>query len=129
MLTIELKLIQDAFKQISPKTPYKPTLTIIVCGKRHHARFWPADSAGATRNGNTKPGTVVDKGVTDVYNFDFYLQAHNGLQGHVRATHYTVVYDENGLSADTVQQGTHTASYLYARATKAVSNIEPDLPS
>ena len=43
----------------------------------------------------------------------------------MRATHYTVVYDENKLDADTVQQGTHTASYLYARATKAVSLAPP----
>jgi Piwi domain len=51
------------------------------------------------------------------------LQAHAGLQGTVKATHYTVVYDENTLSADDIQQGTHDASYLYARATKAVSLI------
>ena len=41
----------------------------------------------------------------------------------MKATHYTVVYDENNLSADDIQQGTHDASYLYARATKAVSLI------
>jgi len=41
----------------------------------------------------------------------------------VKATHYIVVYDENGLTADDIQQGTHSASYLYARATKAVSLI------
>ena len=34
-----------------------------------------------------------------------------------------MVYDENKLTADDIQQGTHTASYLYARATKAVSLI------
>jgi len=33
------------------------------------------------------------------------------------------VYDENNLQADELQQGTHDASYLYARATKAVSLI------
>lgn len=33
------------------------------------------------------------------------------------------MYDENRLSADVIQQGTHTASYLYARATKAVSLV------
>ena len=52
-------------------------------------------------------------------------QAHNGLQGQVRPTHYTVVYDENRHTADAMQQGTHTASYLYARATKAVSLVPP----
>jgi eukaryotic translation initiation factor 2C len=57
------------------------------------------------------------------FDFDFYLQAHAGLIGSVKATHYTVVYDENALTADDIQQGTHDASYLYARATKAVSLI------
>jgi len=57
------------------------------------------------------------------FDFDFYLQAHAGVQGTVKSTHYTVVYDENDLSADDLQQGTHDASYLYARATKAVSLI------
>jgi hypothetical protein len=55
------------------------------------------------------------------YEFDFYLQAHAGLKGTVRPTHYTVVYDENSLGADEIQQGTNAASYLYGRATKAVS--------
>ncbi|KAG1837574.1 ribonuclease H-like domain-containing protein [Suillus subalutaceus] len=89
-----------------------PLLTIIICGKRHHAKFWPTDSQFADRNG-----------ITAVFDFDFYLQAHAGLQGHVKATHYTVVYDENRLGANELQQGTHTASYLYARATKAVSLV------
>lgn len=95
----------------------------MICGKRHHARFYPTKDADASKNGNTLPGTVVDKGITSVYNFDFYLQAHSGLQGQVRPTHYTIIYDENKLDADTIQQGTHTASYLYVRATKAVSLV------
>lgn len=138
----------DAFKRVSPKgdsqgKPYRPRLTIIICGKRHHVRNWPPDTLG-DKNGNTRPGTVVDKGITAVYvslyrpfkrqlmhvlfvsfDFDFYLQAHAGLQGHVKPTHYTVVYDESKLGADEVQQGINTASYLYARATKAVSLVPP----
>jgi len=100
-------------------------LSIVVCGKRHHARFFPTDSKHADRNGNTRPGTVVDKGVTSVLDFDFYLQAHAGLQGSVKSTHYVVLYDESALTADDVQQGVHTASYLYARATQAVSLVPP----
>lgn len=34
-----------------------------------------------------------------------------------------MIYDENKLGADEVQQGIHTSSYLYARATKAVSLV------
>jgi hypothetical protein len=55
-------------------------------------------------------------------------QAHKGLQGTVRSTHYTVIYDENKLPVDTLQQGTHTASYSYARATKAVRSARPRHP-
>lgn len=36
-----------------------------------------------------------------------------------------VVYDENELDADTIQNETHKASYMYARATKAVSIVPP----
>ena len=35
------------------------------------------------------------------------------------------MYDENNMGADELQQGTHTASYLYGRATKAVSLVPP----
>ncbi|KAI0248543.1 Piwi-domain-containing protein [Lactifluus subvellereus] len=122
----ELPQIFEAFKRIDPKNPrYHPTLTIFICGKRHNARFFPTSSEFADRNGNTRPGTVVDKGVTSMLDFDFYLQAHAGLQGTVKPTHYVVIYDESSLTADAAQQGVHTASYLYARATKAVSLVPP----
>jgi len=124
VLREELPLMRKAFDKVYG-TGKKPTLTITICGKRHHARFYPMKNEEASKNGNTKPGTVVDKGVTDVFRFDYYLQAHNGLQGTVRPTHYSVIYDENKLQADEIQQGTHTASYHYVRATKAVSLIPP----
>ncbi|KDQ09564.1 hypothetical protein BOTBODRAFT_117083 [Botryobasidium botryosum FD-172 SS1] len=128
VLEKELPQILSAFRQFDTRSrggPYRPTLSIIICGKRHHARFNATATDHMSRNGNTPPGTVVDQGITDIYNNDFYLQAHDGLQGHVRATHYTVVYDENKLTADTIQTGTNSASYMYARATKAVSLIPP----
>ncbi|KAI0797593.1 Piwi-domain-containing protein [Abortiporus biennis] len=124
VIQYELPQFFAAFSKFKQST-YKPKLTIIVCGKRHNTRQWATDTQHMSRNGNTLPGTVVDQGITDVYNFDFYLQAHNGLQGHVKPTHYTVVYDENYLDADTIQCGTNATSYLYARATKAVSLCPP----
>ncbi|KAF8843201.1 Piwi-domain-containing protein [Paxillus ammoniavirescens] len=130
VLEQELPKMLDAFKRVAPKggpqgKPYRPLLTIVICGKRHHAREWPTTAQLADKKGNTRPGTVCDQGITSVFDFDFYLQAHAGLQGHVKPTHYTVVYDEGRLGADEVQQGIHTSSYLYARATKAVSLIPP----
>src|ERR1700684_913397 len=42
----ELPQILESFEKLNTKaksTPYKPKLTIIICGKRHHARFYPTD--------------------------------------------------------------------------------------
>ncbi|KAI0291922.1 Piwi domain-containing protein [Multifurca ochricompacta] len=126
VLKEELPQFFAAFQTVDAKnSKYHPTLSIIICGKRHHARFFATDSKHADKNGNTLAGTVVDKGVTSVLDFDFYLQAHAGLQGSVKSTHYVMLYDESALGPDDVQQGVHTASYLYARATKAVSLIPP----
>ena len=75
----ELSRIREALDKFNTKArggkPYKPTISIIVCGKRHHSRFPGTSPDVLMRNGNTVPGVVVDKGVTDIYNFDFYLQA------------------------------------------------------
>ena len=53
---------------------YRPKLSIIVCGKRHNTRFYPTQGRDAARDGNPLPGTVVDRGVTPAYDFDFFLQ-------------------------------------------------------
>ncbi|KAF9024374.1 Piwi-domain-containing protein [Hymenopellis radicata] len=119
----ELKKIKDATRSLNKNNDCNPAVTIIICGKRHHARFYPVSSANGDKNGNTQPGTIVDKGVTGVFDFDFYLQAHAGLKGTVKPTHYNVIYDENNMGADEIQVGTHDSSYMYARATKAVSLI------
>jgi len=126
VLADELPKIKRAFEHFgTARDPYAPTLTIIIAAKRHHTRFYPVDNNGADRTGNPKAGTVVDRGVTAIYDSDFFLQAHAGLQGTTKPTHYYPVYDENGLDANTIQILTNNISYLYARATKAVSLAPP----
>lgn len=70
----EMPEIKKAFRKFDKQQPYMPKLTIVVCGKRHHTRFFPTDPQNAAADGNPKPGTVVDRGVTAVYEFDFFLQ-------------------------------------------------------
>ncbi|KAJ7130276.1 argonaute-like protein [Mycena epipterygia] len=118
----EMPAIRAAFRRFPQ---YNPKLTIVICGKRHHTRFYPTEAANAANDGNPKAGTVVDRGVTAVYEFDFFLQAHGGLQGTTRPTHYYVVHDEIGFTADVLQQLTNSVSYMFARATKAVSLVSP----
>ncbi|KAL1748422.1 Piwi domain-containing protein [Schizophyllum fasciatum] len=122
----EMPEIKAAFKKFDTAAgPYNPKLTIVICGKRHHTRFYPTDSNGADGKGNPKAGTVVDRGVTAIYEFDFFLQAHGGLQGTTKPTHYYVVHDEMAFTADDLQTLTNNVSYMFARATKAVSLVSP----
>lgn len=123
----ELPLIRKACDSFStnPKTPYKPKISIVVCSKRHHTRMYPTSADLTDSKGNSAPGTVVDRGITSIGNLDFFLQAHVGLQGTARSAHYFMTFDEIGFSADTLQGLVHNMSYLFARATKAVSYVPP----
>ncbi|KAI0321511.1 argonaute-like protein [Amylostereum chailletii] len=122
----EVPQMREAFRKFDTKDgPYQPQLTVVVCAKRHHTRFYPTEPQHADRDGNPRPGTVVDRGVTSVYDFDFYLQAHGGLQGTTRPTHYYVICNEMNLRADDLQGLTNAVSYTFARATKAVSLVSP----
>jgi len=123
VLDVEVPQIFEACKKFQPG--YKPKLTVIVVGKRHHTRFYPAEQDAADRNFNCRPGTVVDRSVTAVYDFDFYLQAHAGLQGTVRPAHYYVIRDDIGFDANKLQALTHNICYLFGRATKGVSIVSP----
>lgn len=71
----ELPKMRKAIESFgSPSAPYEPKLSIVVCGKRHNTRFYPTRQEDAARDGNPLPGTVVDRGVTLAYEFDFFLQ-------------------------------------------------------
>ena len=65
----------------------RPSINIVVVGKRHHTRFYPTEENYADMKsrvkGNPPNGTVVDRGVTMEKGHDFFLQAHVALQGTV----------------------------------------------
>ena len=142
---MELPLIVEAFKAFSPGVPYRPRLTIIVCNKSRQVRFYPTEQDDATSDGNPLPGTVVDRGITAIYDFDFFLQctcttaplrlvrllmepvpAHgNRTQGTARPTHYYVIYDEIKFRANEIQGVTNALCYMFAPATQAVSMVAP----
>ncbi|ORY30401.1 Piwi domain-domain-containing protein [Naematelia encephala] len=102
---------------------YKPKITFVICAKRHHMRFFAVKPADCDRTGNLPPGTTVDTKVTHPFAFDYFQQAHSGLQGTAKPTHYIVVVDENGFTAEKMQNLTNALSYTYARATRSVSMV------
>lgn len=132
VLNQELPHFEDAFKELYGSKANWPKLAVIVVGKRHHTRFYATNEEDADYNPqrqrgslNTKPGTVVDRGVTGTTYHEFYLQAHQGLQGTARPAHYVVIKDDIGFNANSLEQITHHLCYLFGRAPKAVSYVPP----
>lgn len=83
--------MHKAFRKFDTTKPYRPKLTIVVCGKRHHTRFYPTQAENADKDGNPKPGTVVDRGVTAIYDFDFFLQGMSFVDLHNSCFHHTIL--------------------------------------
>ncbi|KXT11410.1 hypothetical protein AC579_9874 [Pseudocercospora musae] len=132
VLQNELPSFEKAFTQLYGSREKWPKMTIIIVGKRHHTRFYPTREQDADYNSqrqkgswNPLPGTVVDRGIADKILYEFWLQAHQGLQGTARPAHYVVIKDEIKFEADELQQFTHHLCYLFSRATKAVSICPP----
>lgn len=111
----------------------RPRITIVICGKRHNTRFYPTSNENSKTDNvsNPKNGTVVDRGITEPSSWEFFLQAHNALQGTARPCHYFVVHDEifaadgKPQAADKVETLTHNLCYMFGRATRAVSYCPP----
>lgn len=82
VLEKELPRMRAACKE-NKRYPGKeqPKISIIVSVKRHHTRFYPTAGDKTSRSGNIRAGTVVDRGVTQARYWDFYLAAHDCIQG------------------------------------------------
>ncbi|KAI0053586.1 argonaute-like protein [Auriscalpium vulgare] len=121
VLDKELPLLKKACERLG----INPQITMIVVGKRHHVRFFPASGQDADRSGNCPAGTVVDTKVVNPVEFDFYLQSHGGLLGTSRPAHYNVLYDENKFTPDGLQSLSFALCHVYARSTRSVSIPAP----
>ncbi|KAJ7141526.1 argonaute-like protein, partial [Mycena filopes] len=122
VLDFELPRIKAACEALK----INPTITLVVVGKRHHIRLFPVNAKdGDKKTGNLPAGTVVDRDIGHPTEFDFYLQSHSGLLGTSRPGHYSVLYDENNLSADAMQAFSFALCHVYAPSTRSVSIPTP----
>ncbi|XP_073037967.1 protein argonaute 4-like [Primulina eburnea] len=118
VLNIELNQIIEACKFLDEK--WSPKFVVIVAQKNHHTKFFQPNSPE-----NVPPGTVIDNTICHPKNYDFYLCAHAGMIGTTRPTHYHVLLDQIGFSADDLQELVHSLSYVYQRSTTAISVVAP----
>ncbi|KAM2156159.1 hypothetical protein ACFX1R_041888 [Malus domestica] len=99
---------------------WSPKFMVIVAQKNHHTKFFQTGSPH-----NVPPGTIIDRTVCHPTNNDFYLCAHAGMIGTTRPTHYHVLLDQLGYSADDLQELVHSLSYVFQRSTTAISVVAP----
>ncbi|KAE9354836.1 Protein argonaute 12 [Phytophthora rubi] len=123
VLQTEMRALRKTFKMLSDD--YNPPVTFVVVNKRHHMRAFPVNAGDADKKGNVVPGTVIDTGVVSPHRFDFFLYGHSGIQGTSVPCHYTVLHDENGMSADELQRLTYHLGYTFSRCTRSVSFATP----
>jgi len=123
ILTEELQDMKAACDSI--QKGYSPKITVTICSKRHHFRFFPIDRHAMDRNSNPVPGTIVDRDITHPTQYDFFLNSHNALQGTSRPVHYHVIWDENRMPIDDFQAFVYNSCYTYIRSTTAVSLVPP----
>ncbi|KAF9513581.1 hypothetical protein BS47DRAFT_1295982, partial [Hydnum rufescens UP504] len=119
---LALMILAETFEELR-EPPSK--ITFVVVGKRHHIRFFPSEGQPADRNGNCMAGTVVDTNIVHPVYDDFYLQSQKGLIGTSRSGHYTLLHDDNGISADVLQRLSFDLCHTFARSTSSVSIPAP----
>ncbi|WJX30546.1 hypothetical protein P8452_19072 [Trifolium repens] len=119
VLNIELEEIIKACKHLDES--WCPKFTVIVAQKNHHTRFFKPNASQE----NVSPGTVIDNTICQPKNNDFYMCAHAGRIGTSRPTHYHVLFDEIGFSADNLQELVHSLCYVHQRSTNAISIVAP----
>jgi eukaryotic translation initiation factor 2C len=102
----ELQRIRDgcveAFRQQGQNIENIPKITLLVVGKRHHARFYP--KSPAVPGQNTPSGLVVDTVVVNPTYADFYLQSHDSPIGTAKSAHYVVIENESGYTLDALEE-------------------------
>ncbi|CAN4111345.1 unnamed protein product [Withania somnifera] len=118
VINIELNQIVEACNHLDES--WCPKFTVVVAQKNHHTKFFQTNSPE-----NVPPGTVIDNAVCHPMTNDFYMCAHAGPIGTSRPTHYHVLHDEIGFSADDMQELVHSLSYVYQRSTTAISVVAP----
>ncbi|KAJ6425109.1 hypothetical protein OIU84_025805 [Salix udensis] len=122
VLNIELDQINEACKFLDEK--WSPKFVVIVAQKNHHTKFFqpgspdnvpPAVKCQAL--GNFSCSAVATKVGEIPITLDH--------PGTTRPTHYHVLLDEVGFSADDLQELVHSLSYVYQRSTTAISVVAP----
>ncbi|KAF0766388.1 protein argonaute-2-like [Aphis craccivora] len=124
LLEFELVAIRRACLRLHIN--YQPPMTLLIVQKQHHTRMFPKfnnDMDG--KFSNITPGMIVDTQITHPTELDFYLCSHPSIQGTSKPTKYHLIWDENNLTEDQLEQLTFYLCFIFARCTNSVSYPAP----
>ncbi|CAG8950697.1 hypothetical protein HYFRA_00002907 [Hymenoscyphus fraxineus] len=126
VLKKELPQIERAIKEFRenealPSSLQNPKITLVVVGKRHHTRFFPALQPPDKLEYNLEGGSVIDSGVIDPKRFNFYLQSHDSPLGTAKSAHYVVIHNGSSYTAEELQNATNQLCHVGSRATVPLS--------
>lgn len=130
LVDIELRLIRNACRATYLAAQGKvqePRITIVLVDEKDGTWFFPTSDTEGDRSGTPVAGTVVDRGILDPRQWDFFLQSHSCKETTSQPTRYLVVVDEvfrrqchvQCGPADVLQNFTHRLCYLSGETTKA----------
>uniref|UniRef100_A0AAU7B978 Argonaute 2 n=1 Tax=Sogatella furcifera TaxID=113103 RepID=A0AAU7B978_SOGFU len=124
VLSAELTAIRQACRTLNEN--YKPGITFLVVQKRHHTRFFPKNDRDKDGKwGNVPAGTIVDTQICHKTETDFYLVSHASIQGTARPTKYHLLWDDNDIDEDDLEELTYSLCHLFTRCTRSVSYPAP----
>ena len=93
VMAYEYEALRQACAEMGdPGSNYAPPITFIVVQKRHQTRLFAKDPRDADRSGNVVPGVVIDRDICHPFEFDFFLNAHAGLQVRWERETATVIF-------------------------------------
>jgi len=122
----EINRIYDEAEKIATtrmQEGYKPKIAFIVMQKKHNTRFFPVSGERSDPTNNCVPGTVVDRTIAHSVNYDFYLIAHNSVQGTARPIRYTLLKDDFNFEPDEIQTLTYHLCFTFCRSTRSISIV------
>ncbi|CAB3408492.1 unnamed protein product [Caenorhabditis bovis] len=124
ILQFELRAIRNAC--LSIEVGFEPGITIIGLDNSHHTRLFANDEMNRMGNSmNVPAGTIVESGITVNNLFEFFLVSHAGIQGTSCPTRYQILWDDNKMSADQIQEMTYQLCHAQSRCTRSVSIPSP----
>lgn len=107
-----------------------PRISVVLVDEHHDAQFFPTADTESHRYNRPLAGTVVDRGISEPRQWDFFLQSHSPTEALHRPTRYFVIFDEvfrrrcqarcsGDGPVNLLQDLTHRLCYSSGESTKA----------